>query len=129
MEDTSLYPNWNIILATRWIERLRNKKRMALVISQLSMRRLCTSRKITHNSHRLQTPIDAGFCPFCNYHSSCHKTLNNHVRIHLSLSLFCGFKGCFFATSDCKALIQHTVMEHLCYEKSKELHPQKRGSG
>ena len=60
------------------------------LVSQLSMRRLCTSRKVTVNNRRLSTPIDAGFCPFCKYHSSCHKTLNNHVRIHLSLSLFCG---------------------------------------
>ena len=140
MEDTSLYPNRNVILVTRWIERLKNKKRMALadhfqavvdkgfsshspqgsfpqpedpvmkplyfvcclqrsdgtiidardknygddqniglhdLISQPSMRRLCTSRKITVNNRRLQTPIDARFCPFCDYHSSCHKTLNN----------------------------------------------------
>ena len=99
------------------------------LISQPSMRHLCTSWKITVNSRRLLTPIDDGFCPFCDYHSSCHKTRNNYVQIHLSLSLFCGFKGCFFTTSDCKALIQHTVTEHPCYKKSKELHPQKGGSG
>ena len=42
------------------------------LISQLSMQRLCTSRKVTVNNRRLSTPIDAGFCPFCEYHSSCH---------------------------------------------------------
>ena len=98
------------------------------LVSQPSMQRLCTSQKITVNNRRLSTPIDAGFCPFCEYHSSCHKTLNNHVRIHLSLSLFCGMGGCFFTTSCCKALIQHAVTEHPCYEKSKELNPKKRGS-
>ena len=99
------------------------------LISQPSMRHLCTSRKVTVNNHRLQTPIDAGFCPFCDYHSSCHKMLNNHIWIHLSLSLFCGINGCFFATSDCKALIQHAITEHPCYQKSKELNPKKGGSG
>ena len=99
------------------------------LVSQLSMRCLCTSQKITVNKRRLSTPIDAGFCPFCEYHSSCHKTLNNHIWIHLSLSLFCGIGGCFFATSCCKALVQHAVMEHLCYEKSKELNPKNGGSG
>ena len=99
------------------------------LVSQPSMRCLCTSRKVTVNNRRLLTPIDARFCPFCEYHSSCHKTLNNHVWIHLSLSLFCGIGGCFFATSCCKALIQHAVMEHPCYEKSKELNPKKGGSG
>ena len=99
------------------------------LVSQPSMRCLCTSQKVTVNNRRLTTPIDAGFCPFCEYHSGCHKTLNNHVQIHLGLSLFCGIGGCFFATSCCKALIQHAIMEHPCYEKSKELNPKKGGSG
>ena len=99
------------------------------LVSQPSMRHLCISRKVTVNNRRLTTPIDAGFCPFCDYHSSCHKMLNNHVRIHLSLSLFCGIDGCFFATSDCKALIQHAITEHPWYQKSKELNPKKGGSG
>ena len=98
------------------------------LVSQPSMQCLCTSWKVTVNNRRLLTPIDAGFCPFCEYHSSCHKTLNNHVRIHLSLSLFCGIGGCFFTTSDCKALIQHAITEHPSYEKSKELNPKKGGS-
>ena len=98
------------------------------LVSQPSMRRLCTSRKVTVNNRRLMTPIDAGYCPFCEYHSGCHKTLNNHVRIHLGLSLFCGIGGCFFATSCCKALIQHAIMEHPCYVKSMELSPKKGGS-
>ena len=185
MEDRSLYPNRNVILATRWIQRLRNKKRDDLVdrflavvdkgfgshlpwgfpqpddlvmkplyfvrclmrsdgtvidatdknygddqniglhdlASQPSMRHLATSQKITVNSHRLLTSIDAGFCPFCDYHASCHKTLNNHVRIHLSLLLFCGFPGCFYASSDCKAMFQHAIMQHPEYVKSKELYP------
>ena len=184
MEDKSLYPNQNVILATQWIQRLRDKKRDDLVdrflavvdkgfgshlpqgfpqpddpvmkplyfvrclmrsdgtvidtsdknygddqnislhdlTSQPSMWCLTTSWKITVNSHRLLTLIDTGFCPFCNYHSSCHKMLNNHVRIDLSLLLFCGFLGCFYTSSDCKAMFQHAIT-HPEYEKSKELYP------
>ena len=99
------------------------------LVSQPSMRCLCTSRKVTVNNRRLTTPIDARYCPFCEYHSGCHKTLNNHIWIHLGLSLFCGIGGCFFTTSCCKALIQHAVMKHPCYEKLKELNPKKGGSG
>ena len=182
MEDKSLYPNWNVIRATWWIQRLRDKKRDDLVdrflavfdkgfgshtprgfpqpddpvmkplyfvhclmrsdgtvidasdknygddqnislhdlASQLSMWHLATSRKITVNSRRLLTSIDAGFCPFCDYHSCYHKMLNNHVWIHLSLSLFCGFPGCFYASSDCKAMFQHAIMQYPEYKKSKE---------
>ena len=99
------------------------------LVSQPSMQCLCTSWKVTVNNCRLLTPIDDEFCPFCEYHSSCQKTLNNHVRIHLSLSLFCGIRGCFFTTSCYKALIQHAITEQPCYEKSKELNLKKGGSG
>ena len=185
MEDKSLYPNRNVILATRWIQRLRDKKRDDLadwflavidkgfgshspwgfpqpddlvmkplyfvrclmrsdstvidatnknygddqniglhdLASQPCMWRLATSRKITVNSRRLLTLIDTGLCPFCDYHASCHKTLNNHVRIHLSLSLFFGFPGCFYTSSDCKAMFQHAITQHPEYVKSKGLYP------
>ena len=185
MEDKSLYPNRNVIRTTRWIQRLRDKKRDNLVdrflavidkgfgshsprgfpqlddpvmkplyfvrcsmrsdgtvidasdknygddqnislhdlASQLLMQHLATSQKITVNSCRLLTSIDAGFCPFAITIHPCHKTFNNHVRIHLSLSLFCGFLGCFYASSDCKAMFQHAITQHLEYEKSKELYP------
>ena len=185
MQDKSLYPNWNVILATRWIQRLRDKKRDDLadwflvvidkgfgshsprgflqlddpvmkplyfvrclmrsdgtvidatdknnrddqniglhdLASKPSMRRLATSQKITVNSCRLLTSIDTEFCPFCDYHASCHKTLNNHILIHLSLLLFCGFPGCFYTSSDCKAMFQHAIRQHQEYVKSKELYP------
>ena len=55
--------------------------------------------------------------------------LNNHIWIHLSLSLFCSIGHCFYATSDCKAMIAHAISEHSdVYQKLKELNPKKAGS-
>ena len=79
--------------------------------SSPSMQHLATSQKITVNSRRLLASIGA------------FPSLNNHIQIHLSPSLFCGFPGCFYASSDCKAMFQHAIMQHPEYEKSKELYP------
>ena len=40
------------------------------LVSEPSMQCLCNSQKVMVNNCRLSTPIDAGFCPFCEYHSS-----------------------------------------------------------
>ena len=68
------------------------------LVSQMSMRRANVKQNVTVNGHTYLTEIDTGFCPFCNYHCSCHKTLNNHVWIHLWLPMFCGVGDCFYWT-------------------------------
>ena len=94
------------------------------LVTQPSMCWMITSRKVTVNRHNITTPLDAGFCPFCAYHTRCHRTLNNHVWIHLGLSMFCGVGDCFFATSDAKAMIVHAISKHSdVYLKSNELTP------
>ena len=93
------------------------------LMSQPSMCQVNTKQNVTVNRHTYLTEIDAGFCLFCNYHSSCHRTLNNHVQIHLRLPMFCGVGDCFFPTSDCKAMLAHVLEEHkdLGYLKSKKI--------
>ena len=68
------------------------------LVSHMSMRWANIKQKITVNGHTYLTEIDARFCLFCNYHCSCHKTLNNHVQIHLWLLMFCGVGDCFYPT-------------------------------
>ena len=55
------------------------------LVSQMSMCGVNVKQNITMNGHTYLNEVDAGFCPFCNYHCSCHKTLNNHVQLHLWL--------------------------------------------
>ena len=90
--------------------------------SQLSMRQVNIKQNITVNRHTYLTEVDAGFCLFCNYHCSCHKTLNNHVWLHLWLPMFCGVGDCFYPTFDCKAMVPHVLEAHkeLRYLKSKK---------
>ena len=94
------------------------------LVSHPSMHRITTSWRVNVNGCNISAPVDAGFCPFCSYHAACYRTLNNHIWIHLGLSMFCGVRDCFFATSDSKAMIAHAISKHSdVYRKSKELTP------
>ena len=92
------------------------------LVSQLSMHQVNIKQSVTVNGCTYLTEVDAGFCLFCNYHCSCHKTLNNHVRLHLQLPMFCGVGDCFYPTFDCKAMVPHVFEAHkdLGYLKSKK---------
>ena len=84
------------------------------------MCQVTTKQSITVNGHSYVTPVDAEFCPFCNYHAGCHKTLNNHVCLHFPMPMFCGVTGCFLTNFDCKAMILHAIEAHKgLYLKSK----------
>ena len=82
------------------------------LVSQLSMRWVNIKQNVTVNGCTYLTEVDARFCPFCNYHCSCHKTLNNHVQLHLQLPMFCGVGDCFYPTFDCKAMVPHILEAH-----------------
>ena len=82
------------------------------LVSQMSMRQVTTTQPITVSGHTYLVRIDSSFCPFCQYHLECHKTLNNHVRLHLRLAMFCGVPGCFFGTFSSKYMIPHAAEVH-----------------
>ena len=92
------------------------------LVSQLSMHRVNIKQNVTVNRHTYLTEVDTRFCPFCNYHCSCHKTLNNHIRLHFWLLMFCGVGDCFYPTFNCKAMVPHILEAHkdLGYLKSKK---------
>ena len=90
------------------------------LVSQMSMCRVTTTQNITVNGRTYSVQIDCGFCPFCQYHAECHKTLNNHVWLHLQMPMFCGVLGCFYTTFSSKSMIPHAAEAHKdLYLKSK----------
>ena len=90
------------------------------LVSQMSMHRVTTTQNITVNGRTYLTQIDCSFCPFCHYHAECHKTLNNHIRLHLRMPMFCGVPGCFHTTFNSKTMIPHAAQAHPdLYLKSK----------
>ena len=90
------------------------------LVSQMSMRRVTTTQNVTVNGRTYSVWIDCGFCPFCQYHVECHKTLNNHVWLHLRMPMFCEVPGCFYATFSSKSMVLHAAKAHKdLYLKSK----------
>ena len=92
------------------------------LVSQMSMCRVTTTQNVTVNGCTYSVRIDCSFCPFCQYHMECHKTLNNHVRLHLQMPMFCGVPGCFYTTFSSKSMIPHAAEAH------KDLHLKSKSS-
>ena len=53
------------------------------------------------------------YCPFCSYASTNHRTLNNHIRMHLCLSLACGMPDCWLITHSAESMWKHTATHQL----------------
>ena len=53
-----------------------------------------------------------GFCPFCAYIVQNHCSLNNHIRRHLRLALFCNLGDCFYVTTDATKMWDHGKAKH-----------------
>ena len=57
--------------------------------------------------------INLLYCPFCSYTSTNHRTLNNHIRMHLRLSLACGMPDCWFITHSAESMWKHAATHKL----------------
>ena len=70
--------------------------------------------KETHMVDGIPTKIkvDVAFCPLCNYTASHHRSLNNHVRMHLRAILVCGWPGCYFVHMQAVRMIEHSAEVH-----------------
>ena len=53
------------------------------------------------------------YCPFCSYASTNHRTLNNHIQMHLRLSLACGMPDCWFITHSAESMWKHAATHKL----------------
>ena len=51
-------------------------------------------------------------CLLCNYVVQNHPSINNHIRMHLCLSLLCTINGCFHIAHSCINMWAHVTKEH-----------------
>ena len=68
------------------------------IISPASTRKVEKSSSLIYKGRVVQGKVTYEYCPFCSYASTNHRTLNNHIRMHLHLTLACGMKDCWFVT-------------------------------
>ena len=57
--------------------------------------------------------VSYGYCLFCSYASTNHRTLNNHIRMHLRLSLACRMPDCWFITHSAESMWKHAATHKL----------------
>ena len=84
------------------------------IISPASTRKVEKSMVVWSTKARVvQGKVTYGYCPFCSYASTNHRTLNNHIRMHLHLTLACGMKDCWFVTHSSDLMWKHAASHRL----------------
>ena len=83
------------------------------IVSPASTRKVEKSSSLIHKGRVVQGKVTYGYCPFCSYASTNHRTLNNHIRMHLRLTLACGMKDCWFVTHSSDLMWKHAASHRL----------------
>ena len=82
------------------------------IMSLASTRKVERNGSLIYKGKVVQGKVTYGYCPFCSYASTNHQTLNNHIRMHLCLTLACGMKDCWFVTHGSDAMWKHAAAVH-----------------
>ena len=83
------------------------------IISPASTRKVEKNGTLVYKGRVVQGKVTYGYCPFCSYASTNHRTLNNHIRMHLHLTLACGMKDCWFVTHSSDLMWKHAASHGL----------------
>ena len=83
------------------------------IMSLASTRKVEKSGSLIYKGRVIQGKVTHGYCPFCSYASTNHHTLNNHIRMHLHLTLACGMKDCWFVTHNSDVMWKHAAYHGL----------------
>ena len=82
------------------------------VISPAATAHLTVKETYDVDGFPTKVKVDVAFCPFCKYVASHHRTLNNHVRMHLRAILVCGWPGCYYVHMQAVYMIEHSAEVH-----------------
>ena len=83
------------------------------IISPASTKKVEKSGSLVYKGWVFQGKVTYGYCPFCSYASTNHRILNNHIRMHLCLTLACGMKDCWFITHNSELMWKHAAYHGL----------------
>ena len=83
------------------------------IVSPASIRKVEKSGSLIHKGRVVQGKVTYGYCPFCSYTSTNHRTLNNHIQMHLCLTFACGMKDCWFVTHNSDLMWKHAASHGL----------------
>ena len=83
------------------------------IVSAASTKKVERHGQIVWKGHSVSGKVSYGYCPFCSYASTNHRTLNNHIQMHLLLSLACGMPDCWFITHSAESMWKHAATHQL----------------
>ena len=83
------------------------------IVSMASTKKVEKNGQFLWKGHSVTGKVTYGYCPFCSYASTNHRTLNNHIRMHLHLSLACGMPGCWMVTHSAETMWKHAATHKL----------------
>ena len=83
------------------------------IISPASTRKVEKSGSLIYKGWVIQGKVTHRYCPFCSYASTNHSTLNNHIQMHLHLTLACRMKDCWFVTHNSDRMWKHAAYHGL----------------
>ena len=83
------------------------------IVSAASTKKVEKHGQILWKGRSVSGKVSYGYCPFCSYASANHRTLNNHIRMHLRLSLACGMPDCWFITHSAESMWKHAATHNL----------------
>ena len=97
--DTDYGRDWNI--------------RLYDIVSPASTKKVERGRQLAYKGRIVQGKVYYGYCPFCTYALQNHRTLNNHIWMHLCLTLACGMPDCWFITHSAESMWKHAAFHEL----------------
>ena len=83
------------------------------IISPASTRKVEKSGTLIYKGQVIQGKVTYGYCLFCSYASMNHQTLNNHIQMHLHLTLPCRMKDSWFVTHSSDLMWKHAASHGL----------------
>ena len=83
------------------------------IVSATSTKKVEKHGQMLWKGHSVSGKVSYGYCPFCSYVSTNHWTLNNHIRMHLRLSLACGMLDFWFITHSAESMWKHAATHKL----------------
>ena len=83
------------------------------IVSAASTKKVEKNGQMLWKGLSVSGKVSYGYCPFCSYASTNHRTLNNHIQMHLRLFLACRMPDCWFITHSTESMWKHAATHKL----------------
>ena len=87
------------------------------IVSPESMNHIEKNGQVIYRGQVFQKKVDTGYCPLCMYSSQNHHMLNNHVRLHFCITMFCGMADCWYISHSAEDMWKHAAGHGLATAK------------